>query len=395
MNNNNYPNQFQNNNYYNNSFNQNYRDPGYSSMGMNNQQKGYSSQNNNIYNSNNNNMNNQPNFSNQINSQMSNNIRYTEAPNRPFKGPQDQSNANQKDISRMTEYNKGKERPLWSYREIKYDEFKQPRNTEFITTTTLNRGEGKKKEKEMPSKSDMEQFQKRDKIYFNNLKYQKVKVTKKVKDNEKIVQKRGPQDDFEQKLNNQNYNNNYNFDNNNNNQFNDNNNQFIDNNNNNFNNDYIDENENENIQNLNDDYNNNNNFNNDYIGENENIQNNNDNNNNNNNNDNDLQKDNYQIDIDTLAEVESAKNEPLEEDNEEVEYIPQLKENEENYNVIDDNNNGNFQDDNQNNNLNNQINPRPSFSKTIKQKVTDYIDQINTIPEANLQSWNLVADYTP
>ena len=384
MNNNNYPNQFQNNNYYNNSSNQNYRDPGYSSMDRNNQQKGYSSQNNKIYNSNNNNMNNQPNFSNQINSQMPNNIRYTEAPIRPFQSPQDQPNTNQKDISRMTEYNKGKERPLWSYREIKYDEFKQPRNTEFITTTTLNRGEGKKKQKEIPSKSDMEQFQKRDKIYFNNLKYQKVKVTKKVKNNEKIIQKRGPQDDFEQKLNNQNYNNNYNFDNNNNNQFNDNNNQFIDNNNNNFNNDYIGE--NENIQNNNDDNNNNNNFNNDYIGENENIQ---------NNNDNDLQKENYEINIDNLAEVESAKNESLEEDNEEVEYMHQLKENEENYNIIDDNNNENFQEDNQNNNLNNQINPRPSFAKTIKQKVTDYIDQINTIPEANLQSWNLVADYTP
>ncbi len=384
MNNNNYPNQFQNNNYYNNSSNQNYRDPGYSNMDRNNQQKGYSSQNNKIYNSNNNNMNNQPNFSNQINSQMPNNIRYTEAPIRPFQSPQDQPNTNQKDISRMTEYNKGKERPLWSYREIKYDEFKQPRNTEFITTTTLNRGEGKKKQKEIPSKSDMEQFQKRDKIYFNNLKYQKVKVTKKVKNNEKIIQKRGPQDDFEQKLNNQNYNNNYNFDNNNNNQFNDNNNQFIDNNNNNFNNDYIGE--NENIQNNNDDNNNNNNFNNDYIGENENIQ---------NNNDNDLQKDNYEINIDNLAEVESAKNESLEEDNEEVEYMHQLKENEENYNIIDDNNNENFQEDNQNNNLNNQINPRPSFAKTIKQKVTDYIDQINTIPEANLQSWNLVADYTP
>ncbi len=114
-----------------------------------------------------------------------------------------------------------------------------------------------------------------------------------------------------------------------------------------------------------------------------------------NNNDNDLQKDNYEINIDNLAEVESAKNESLEEDNEEVEYMHQLKENEENYNIIDDNNNENFQEDNQNNNLNNQINPRPSFAKTIKQKVTDYIDQINTIPEANLQSWNLVADYTP
>ena len=66
-----------------------------------------------------------------------NNFRNTEAPNMNYKNQQFQPN--QKEISRTTENVKGKERPLWSYREIKYDEFKQPRNTESVTTHILTR----------------------------------------------------------------------------------------------------------------------------------------------------------------------------------------------------------------------------------------------------------------
>ena len=123
MNNNNYQNKFQNNNYQNLS-NQN---PGYSSINFNSNQP----QANNSYS----NTNKQLNFSGQVDPQMTNNIRYTEAPNKPYI-PQEM---NQKDIPRMTEYNKGQERPLWAYRETKYDEYKMPRNTECITTTSIPR----------------------------------------------------------------------------------------------------------------------------------------------------------------------------------------------------------------------------------------------------------------
>ena len=49
----------------------------------------------------------------------------------------------------------------------------------------------------------------------------------------------------------------------------------------------------------------------------------------------------------------------------------------------------------QNNNLNNKVNPRPSFFESTSQKVNDTIDRIKTVPEANLEKWNLVADYFP
>ena len=58
---------------------------------------------------------------------MVNNIRNTEAPNMNYKSQKFQSNINQKEIPRMTE------RPAWSYREIKYDEFKHPRNIQKLS----------------------------------------------------------------------------------------------------------------------------------------------------------------------------------------------------------------------------------------------------------------------
>ncbi len=406
----------QNNFPYQNQSNQTRGDTPYSSMDINNNQ----SQN----------MNNQLNFSNQVNSNMSNNIRYTEAPNMRYQAPQMPQNLNQKDISRMTEFNKGQERPLWSYRETKYDEFKIPRDTEHITTTSITRIEPKKKEKDIPPKTDFDDWQKKDKIYFNNNKYQKVKVTKKLKNNEKTGQKRGPQDDYDHNNYNQNYNNNFNYDNNNNSQYNNNNIPYNDNNNKNQYNDninpYNDNNNNnqynDNINPYNDnnnqynDSNNqyNNNINNNQYNDNDNDNNNQYNNNNNNYNDdsidynqkiddNDLKNDNdnYEIDVDALADVDSAKNDQNEEEDDVGEYTPNLKgfnANNTPNNLNDNNINENLQKINLNNNLNNlnnQRNPRPSFVESTTQKVTDIIDQINTIPEPNLQSWNLVADYTP
>ena len=78
------------------------------------------------------------------------------------------------------------------------------------------------------------------------------------------------------------------------------------------------------------------------------------------------------------------------EENEE-EYIPNLKNNFDN--EIDNDNNNDY-NDYQNNNFNNQA-PRPTFVEITSQKVNANIEQINTIPEANLEKWNCVADYTP
>ena len=44
-----------------------------------------------------------------------------------YKNKQFDQTQNKKEISRMTEFNKG-EKPLWSLRETTYDEFKEPRN---------------------------------------------------------------------------------------------------------------------------------------------------------------------------------------------------------------------------------------------------------------------------
>jgi hypothetical protein len=183
-NNQNYSNQSKNNDYNQNNQripqNNNYYS-GYN-MGMVNQQSNSQNRNNNYNNKR------QP----QDISYQSNITRNTEAPNY-----RNQNNMNKNEVSRMTEYNKGKERPLWSYREIKYDEFKQPRNTENITTTLLPKKNNIVEKQEIPRKSNLEQLQENDKKYFNNVKYQKVKVTKKVK-NDNIARK-GPEDDFEQK----------------------------------------------------------------------------------------------------------------------------------------------------------------------------------------------------
>jgi hypothetical protein len=113
------------------------------------------------------------------------------------------------------------------------------------------------------------------------------------------------------------------------------------------------------------------------------------------NDDNDgLDKENYVLDLDTLEDAHSVKNQ--QEEIEEEEYDPnQLKYN----NEIDDNLENIHNDKDNinylNNNLNNQMNPRPSFIETTTQKVNDNINQINNITEANLEKWNLVADYIP
>ena len=39
--------------------------------------------------------------------------------------------------------------------------------------------------------------------------------------------------------------------------------------------------------------------------------------------------------------------------------------------------------------------PRPAFMDTITQNVTDFIDDVKTFPEGNLESWNYCADYNP
>ena len=402
------------NNYYQNpqsnqgknqNYNQGYSSSGRSRKPLNNYENKYN-KNKNI---------NQSNFQKQQNMPMpySDNIRNTEAPHM-FNNPLNQEQNNQ--ISRMTEFKKGKERPLWSYREIKYDEFRQPRNTEIVTTTSIPRKSNLVEQPEpIPRKSNLEELQEQDKKYFNNVKYKKVKVTKKVKNEEKN-QRKGPEDDFEQKYSLQNDNvkiNDYN------------NNQYNDNNDNNY---IIGEHqieEDKKLKELNDEINpnlinediegNNNALNNNNLENDEDFEyilNNNNNNNNNNDNleekdtlnyenpkndDNDgLDKENYVLDLDTLEEAHSVKNQ--QEEIEEEEYNPnQLKYN----NEIDDNleNINNDTDNNNNylnnNNLNNQINPRPSFFETTTQKVNDNINQINNIAEANLEKWNLVADYTP
>ena len=105
--------------------------------------------------------------------------------------------------------------------------------------------------------------------------------------------------------------------------------------------------------------------------------------------DNELDKENFQLDLDTLEEAKSNKNQHSEEENEEEEYAPQLKNNNENDNDINNNveeNNDNFQ----NNNL-----PRPSFIETTTQRINDTFGRIKTFPEASIEKWNLVADYNP
>ena len=275
---------------------------------------------------------------------------------------------------------KQNERPLWSYREIKYDQFKMPMNTENITTKKIKKPEV---QPEIPRKSNLEQLQDEDKKYFNNMKYQKVKVTKKVKhteNNQQKIQKKGPLDDYEQQY----YNNE---------QINNMNNEFMGNKNDQINNYYENDNKNEeNIENINDedeegeielaqkdiqeeydkiiDYNediyNNQNMN---YNEEEPKQDINDNQNQihqNEINDDELQKDNYDLDIENLAETHSQN------EKEENENIPLSQEN---YNE-----NKNIQD-------NQQIRPRPDFNEIITQKVT--------FPEGSLESWNCAADYIP
>ena len=406
----NFQNQFPNNNYQNvqsKKRNTPNLDQGYSSSGTTKKKTNYNYQNK------------PQNFSILSNSSpiMVNNIRNTEAPNINYKNQQFQEN-NQKEIPRMTEYNRGKERPAWSYREIKYDEFKQPRNTEIVTTKNIPK-KTNVVEPEIPRKSNIQILQEKDKKYFNNVKYQKVKVTKKIKGGGNNIPRKGPEDDFDQKNTLQNYENNNNLLNNINSY---NNNPYDDKNNfNNYNE------EDNNGYNMNDEHNNNldnnveqiddglNEFLEEKIRDNNNL-NKNENNendeefnyilNNNNNNANNMEEndnkfnndelqnnDNYQLDLDTLEEANSVKNQQLEEENEEEEYIPQMKNNNDIDNNSEENNNEIQESNNYENN--NQVKPRPTFIKTTTKKVNDKIDQIKTIPEANLEKWNLVADYTP
>ena len=159
-------NQFQNYNNYsnysqNNQFNQkqeqNYQNPGFG-RNMSGQQP-----NNNFQ---------QESYSSFGNAPITvNNFRNTEAPNMNYKNQQ--FPPNQKEIPRMTENIKGKERPLWSYREIKYDEYKLPRNTECVTTHMLPRKSNVTDAQMNQKKKNLEELQQKDKKYFNNLKYQK------------------------------------------------------------------------------------------------------------------------------------------------------------------------------------------------------------------------------
>ena len=291
------------------------------------------------------------------------------------------------------------ERPLWSYREIKYDENKQPMNSEEIVTQKITK------------KSNLEQLQENEQKYFNNMRYQKVKVTKKVKNItmapppkvEVEVKKKGPEDDYEQqyniqnnindeqlnqqeleenKNNNINYNNQINNFNNNNYEQNE---ENIDNNENmdnedeeveielakkNMENEYdriIDDDNNKNYNNQNE---NNEEYEEEQKDEINDIQNQMERNEI---NDDELQNENYDLDVDNLAEADS--------DNENK-NVPEQQEN----NV-----------ENQNNNMesNNQNRPRPTFNKIMTQKITDIIDNVKTFPEGNLESWNFVADYNP
>jgi hypothetical protein len=263
-------------------------------------------------------------------------------------------------------------------------------NTEEITTQKI------------PRKSNLEQLQENDQKYFNNMKYQKVKVTKKVKkieNKQPKIQKKGPMDDYEQQ---------YNIENNNYEQVNNQNIENPENVNNNFNemnqinnlNENYEQNE-ENLENLNneddeegeidlaqkdiqDEYDkiiddNGQNINNQQFNYNEEEQKKDLNNlqnqiQNNEINDEELQKENYDLDIENLADVHS--------DNEKEE-------------------NNNLQAQQQNLNQNNQIEsnnqnrPMPSFNETITQKVTDAIEDVKIFPEGNIESWNCVADYTP
>ena len=265
---------------------------------------------------------------------------------------------------------KENERPLWSYREIKYDENKEPRNTEGIPAKKIAKSE-------INQQSGLDQLQDEDKKYFKNMKYQKVKVTKKVKNNEFIppkVQKKGPVDDYEQHYKMQNYNNNEQMENKNNqiNNYNDNNEEneenfenlnnedeegeieleqkdiqeeygkIMDYNEENYNNQNMNYNQEEPQKDINVEKN--------QIQKNE-I------------NDDELQKDNYDLDVENLAETHSQ--------------------------------NGKDENDNNNIQVNQQMRPRLNFKEIIAQKVTDYIDEVKTFPEGSLESWNCVADYTP
>ena len=99
---------------------------------------------------------------------------------------------------------KESERPLWSYREIKYDKNKEPLNSEDISNKN-------RKKSEIQKQNNFDNLEDEDKKYFNNIKYQKVKVVKKIKNNnvpQNInIQKKGPVDDYEQQYNKQNFNN--------------------------------------------------------------------------------------------------------------------------------------------------------------------------------------------
>ena len=299
---------------------------------------------------------------------------------------------------------KGNERPLWSYREIKYDQNKEPMNTEDISNIKLIKQEI---QPNILKKSNLTKLIGEDNNYFKDMKYQKVKVTKKEK-NRNFIQpkmlKKGPKDDYEQQ-----YKINY-YENK---QVNNQNIVFMENQNNNFfenneinnNNDIKNEKNEQDGQDEQGRYNEQNgqyenNMNNedeegeielaqkaiqdeydkiiDYNEENYNTKNlkenkekySNNMQNNFNKNDDELQRSNYELDIENLAEAHSEENE---------------------------NNLEGKKNDNENNNIlqNNRIRPQPAFNEIITQKVSDNVDKIKTFPEGRIEPWNCVADYTP
>ena len=106
--------------------------------------------------------------------------------------------------------------------------------------------------------------------------------------------------------------------------------------------------------------------------------------------DNEIDKENYEIDLNALAEEEENKKQEEEEEFDEEENIPVLegdKINEENN--IKDNVNNLYQEEQE------DPNSRPLFTETITQKVNDKICKIKEMPEANIEKWNYAADYKP
>ena len=114
-------------------------------------------------------------------------------------------------------------------------------------------------------------------------------------------------------------------------------------------------------------------------------------------------KENYQIDLDSLAEANSENNNPAEEnDEEEVEFSPEQFQNKYDNNAIDQNDYNNLNDNNMNENINNNMNQDinnnnsiPSFMETISKNVNENIIPIAENPQEYLPSKTHFCDYDP